>query len=82
MFPGLGISNWHGIFAPAGMARQLQDRLALDIRQALAAPLLSKRFSELGFDPASASTEEFRQIILRDYEGWGALIRKNNIKAE
>ena len=82
LYPGLGISSWHGIFAPAGVPRGIQDRLATDIRQALAAPVVAKRFADFGFDPASASGEAFNQIVKQDYERWGEVIRKNNIKAE
>ena len=62
--------------------RALQDRLAADIRQALASPTVSKRFGDLGFEPASASGETFAQIIRSDYERWGEVIRRNKIRAE
>ncbi len=82
LYPGLGISSWHGIFAPAGVPRPVQTQLANDIQRALATPTVSKRFAELGFDPATASGDAFNEIVMRDYQRWGDVIRKNNIKAE
>jgi tripartite-type tricarboxylate transporter receptor subunit TctC len=82
LYPGLGISSWHGIFAPTGMPKPLQEKLAGDIKQALAAPAVAKRFAELGFDPATASGDAFNRIVKNDYERWGEVIRKNNLKAE
>jgi tripartite-type tricarboxylate transporter receptor subunit TctC len=82
LYPGVGISSWHGIFAPAGVPAALQTRLAGDIRQALAAPSVANRFRELGFDPASASGDAFNQIVRNDYERWGEVIRKNKLRVE
>jgi tripartite-type tricarboxylate transporter receptor subunit TctC len=82
LYPGVGISSWHGIFAPVGVPRALQDRIAADLRQALAAPSVMKRFAELGFEPGQLSGEAFNQVVKQDYERWGEVIRKNNIKAE
>ena len=82
LYPGVGISSWHGIFAPTGVPRPLQDKLAADIRQALASPVVAKRFSELGFEPAALTGEAFNQVVKQDFERWGEVIRRNNIKAE
>jgi tripartite-type tricarboxylate transporter receptor subunit TctC len=82
LYPGLDISSWHGIFAPAGLPKPLADKLATDIRQALQAPPVANRFRDLGFDITGVSGDAFNEIVRRDYERWGEVIRKNNIRSD
>jgi tripartite-type tricarboxylate transporter receptor subunit TctC len=82
MFPGLGIPGWHGIFAPGGTPRPVQDKLAADIRWALALPAVGNRFRELGVEPSGISGDEFNAIVRRDYERWGEIIRRNRLRAD
>jgi tripartite-type tricarboxylate transporter receptor subunit TctC len=82
LFPGAGISSWHGIFAPIATPKAIQDRLAGDLRQVLAGAAITKRFTEFGIEPSGLSGEAFSQVVKQDFERWGEVIRKNNIKAE
>jgi len=82
LFPGLGIPGWHGIFAAAGTPKPLLDKLAADIRWALALPSVGNRFRELGVEPSGVSGDEFNAIVRRDYAAWGEIIRKNKLRAD
>ena len=82
LYPGVDISSWHGIFAPAGVPRPLLERLAGDIRQALQTPAVGGRLRELGFDIAGQSGDAFNALVRRDYERWGEVIRRNRIVLE
>jgi len=79
LFPGVGISSWHGIFAPSGVPRPLQDRLAADFRRALEAPAVATRLRELGFEISGMGGESFNALVKSDFERWGEVIRKNRI---
>ena len=81
LYPGIGIPTWHGIFAPAGMPPALLDKIAADIRLTLRSPAVAERFRELGMEPTGLSGEAFNALVKSDYERWGELIRKKNIKA-
>jgi len=82
LFPGLGIPGWHGIFAPGGTPKPVLDKLAADIRWALALPAVGNRFRELGVEPSGVSGDEFNAIVRRDYAAWGEIIRKNKLRAD
>jgi tripartite-type tricarboxylate transporter receptor subunit TctC len=82
LFPGLDITSWHGIFAPAGVPRTLQEKLAGDIRRSLQAPGVSARLKDLGFEISGVSGDAFNEVVRRDYERWGEVIRRNNIRSE
>jgi tripartite-type tricarboxylate transporter receptor subunit TctC len=82
LFPGTGISSWHGVFAPAGTPRPIVERVATAVRQSLQTPATAGRFRDLGFDITGTSGEEFNDIVRRDHERWGQVIRKNNLRSD
>jgi tripartite-type tricarboxylate transporter receptor subunit TctC len=82
IFPGVGIDAWHGIFAPAATPVPVIRQLAADIRQAVLSQEMSARLRELGFQPTGLAYPRFNQIVARDLERWGKVIRDNNIKAD
>ena len=53
-----------------------------DVRQALQMPAVANRFRELGVEPSGASGDAFNDIVRRDYERWGEIIRRNNLRAD
>jgi tripartite-type tricarboxylate transporter receptor subunit TctC len=81
-FPGVGIDAWHGIFAPAATPAALTEQLAADVRKAVLSPEVSARLRELGFQPTGLAYPRFNEIVARDLERWGRVIRENNIKAD
>lgn len=82
LFPGMGIQTWHGIFAPAGTPRPVLDKIAGDIQYALRSPSVVSRFGELGIEPTGLSGDAFNAMVKSDFESWGAVIRKNHLRAD
>ena len=79
---GMGMTGWHGIFGPAATPKPIVDQIAAGVRAAVLSPDLSSRFREMGFEATGTSSERFGEIVLRDYERWGQLIRENNIRGD
>jgi tripartite-type tricarboxylate transporter receptor subunit TctC len=82
LYPEVNIDAWHGIVVPAGTPRPVIDKLAADIRAVVLSSAVSTRFRELGFTATGLQADAFAQIIRRDLERWGKVIRDNKIKAE
>src|SRR5438105_1321612 len=82
LFPGLGIPGWHGVFTTGGTPRPVLDKLAADIRSVLRIPAVANRFRELGVEPSGVSGDAFNDVVQRDYERWGEIIRRNNLRAD
>ena len=82
IFPGLGIPGWHGIFATGGTPKPVLDKLGADIRAVLQIPAVAGRFRELGVEPSGVSGDAFNEIVRRDYERWGEIIRSNGLRAD
>jgi tripartite-type tricarboxylate transporter receptor subunit TctC len=79
---GMGMTGWHGIFAPAATPKAIVDQIASSVRAAVLSPELSSRFREMGFEATGIPSERFGEIVLRDYARWGQLVRENNIRAD
>lgn len=82
IFPGVGIDAWHGIFAPAATPAPVIQKLGEELRQAVLSPEVASRLRELGFQPTGLPFPRFNEIVARDLERWGKVIRDNNIKAD
>ena len=46
-FPSIAMSTWHGLYAPAGTAEAVQERLSAALRAALREERLRRRFADL-----------------------------------
>jgi tripartite-type tricarboxylate transporter receptor subunit TctC len=82
LLPGVGIAAWHGIFAPAATPTPVLQKLGDDVRKAVLSNEVSPRLRELGFQPTGVPYPRFNEIVARDLERWGKVIRDNNIKAD
>ncbi len=82
LFPGLGIASWHGVFAPRATPRPVLERIARDLREVLRNPAVADRFRQLGVEPSGVSGSEFDAIVHRDFERWGDIIRRNQLRAD
>jgi tripartite-type tricarboxylate transporter receptor subunit TctC len=82
LFPGVGIEAWHGMFAPAATPAAVVQQIAADVGRAVMAPEISSRLRELGFQPTGLPHPRFQEVVARDLERWGQVIRDNNIRAD
>jgi tripartite-type tricarboxylate transporter receptor subunit TctC len=81
-FPGLEMSTWYGVFAPAATPKEVVARLHTEIMNALKTPDVQKRIAGLAGEPGAMSIEQFAALNRADYDRFGKLIRDANIKIE
>jgi tripartite-type tricarboxylate transporter receptor subunit TctC len=80
--PGFESRTWFGLYAPAGLAPAIGERLNREVNAVLAERGVRERFDQLGFEPAGGTPAEFAQMVRADAERWSKVMRDNNIKAE
>ena len=80
--PGVTLSSWYGVLAPAGLPKPLVDRLHGEIIRALEAPDVRKRFSTQSAEVIGSSPAEFRKLIAGEIATWRAVANTGGIKAE
>ena len=80
--PGLGITSWTAIQAPAGLPDALAERLATDIRRGLADPVLVQKAGELGFELIGAGLEESRRFVLAEVQRYASVVQEAGIRPD
>lgn len=80
--PGFEMENWFGIFAPAGTAKPIVDRLYREIAAAVTDPTLRQRVAADGYSSGGMPPERFTEIVQADLLRWQKIIKDANIKVE
>lgn len=80
--PGFEMTTWQGLFVPAGTPAEIVDRLNREVNAVLAEPEVAKRIAESGLSAPPSTVREFNDMVRRDYERYGRLIRAAGIKAD
>jgi tripartite-type tricarboxylate transporter receptor subunit TctC len=80
--PDLVFYGWNGLFAPAGTPASVITRLEDAVARALRNPQLRERFSGLGTEPGSGSSEQFAETVRAEHKRWGEVVRSAGIRVE
>jgi tripartite-type tricarboxylate transporter receptor subunit TctC len=80
--PGFHTSNWFGVVAPARVSSEVVTRVASAIRESAELPDVQTRMSTLGFNLDFRTSDQFHELIISDYQKFGAIIREAGIQPE
>jgi tripartite-type tricarboxylate transporter receptor subunit TctC len=80
--PGYESNTYFGVLGPAGLPRQVVDKLSGEIALVLNADDVRQRFAAAGAEPVGSTPEAFAALIESEREKWARLIRSANIKVE
>lgn len=80
--PGFELMSWYGIWGPAGMPKDVTQRLNAEIRKAVQVASMKAKFDELSFVPTQSTPEEFRQLIKQDLAKIGKAVKDAGIRID
>lgn len=80
--PNIDVSNWYGLFAPAGTPRPVIDRLHREIVEILKTAEMQKRMAADGAEGVGNTPAEFAAYVKAESARWAEVIKKSNIKAD
>ena len=80
--PGFDTANWFGVVAPARVSSEVVSRVGQAIREASELPDVEKRMSTLGFNIDFRNSDQFREMIVRDHQKYGTIIREAGIQPD
>jgi len=80
--PGYESVGWFGLVAPAGVTRNVIDKLNAEVLRILQLPEVRERLLELGAEPAKTTPQEFADFIRRDNAKWAKVIKERGIVVE
>ena len=78
--PQLVAENYFGVSAPAGLPKDIADKLSTALAEIIARPDVVKRFEELGVTPVKMSQGEFTAFVGKQVSDWGPAIKAADIK--
>jgi tripartite-type tricarboxylate transporter receptor subunit TctC len=73
--PKLVAENFLGVSGPAGLQRDVVDRLHKALTEVVALPAVAKRLEELGVSTSRQSADEFTTFVTRQVGEWGPAVK-------
>ena len=80
--PGYEMTVWYGAFGPPAMPKEIVARLNAEISRALFLPEVKKRMADIAVEVAASTPEELGDMMRRDAEKWGTLIKSIGIATQ
>jgi tripartite-type tricarboxylate transporter receptor subunit TctC len=80
--PGYDFAPPIGFIGPAGLPRDIMNRIAAGVAQAVKHPEVSAKLMSLGIDPVGGSPEEYAAQIKSDKERYARAIMAAGVQAE
>ena len=81
-FPGYEATLWYGLIAPKGVPDEIVQKLNLVVNDILKKPAAREKIQADGAEPAGGSALEFREIIAREIQIWGKVVRDIGIQPQ
>ena len=76
------LAAWTGLFAPAGLPKEVQDKLSATLLQIMAKPELRERILAMGAEPTPSDIPTFTALVKRQLELWGRKVADAGIQPE
>ena len=81
--PGFDLTSWNGIFGPAGMSKDVVNKLNTEFQAVLADKEVQAQLKQIGFEVWPSKTpEEFSRYVSDQLTHWASMIRQAGIRAE
>ena len=74
-YPQLVAENYFGVSGPAGLPKEVTDRLGRALADIEADPVILKRFAELGITPSKMGSAAFSAFVAKQVADWAPAIK-------
>jgi tripartite-type tricarboxylate transporter receptor subunit TctC len=78
--PGLLIENWYGMIGPAGLPRDVLDKINRVAVEAMSDPNVKDKLGDQGLTLVPQTPEEFRQFITVEATKWSNVVKKAGLE--
>ena len=79
---GFEMSTWYGMFVTTGTPPDVIARLQSELAKIVKMPDIQTKLKGLGGEPSNLTPEQFAQMNRQEFDRFGDLIKKANIKLE
>lgn len=81
-FPGLGYTAWHALFAPAGVARPIAERIDREVRTALLSPDARASIEKMGLTASTIRFEQFTARFSEEARQWKRIVKELDLRID
>ena len=78
--PGYASGGWFGIIGPAGVPREITNLINKEVNWALQQPDVRERMKKMGLEIHTESPEFFTDLMNKDFENWGKVVKGMGFK--
>ncbi len=82
LYPAMDFLSWFAVYAPAGTPAAIINKFAGELNKIALEPDMKPLLNQSALSPYPGKPEELGELTKKDYERFGAIIKKLNIKAE
>ena len=79
-YPTVVITGWSGLLAPAGVPREIINRLQSEVHKHLMEPTLKDALTKQGGEPVASTPEQFAAFIKSEAEKWSRVIKQAGLE--
>ncbi|HEX3171291.1 MAG TPA: tripartite tricarboxylate transporter substrate binding protein, partial [Burkholderiales bacterium] len=79
---GFEMTNWYGVVAPAGVPRDVINKVSADINKALQDPGVRKRLVDVGTEIGGGTPESFDNFIKSEIAKYTKLVKAANVQLD
>ncbi len=79
-YPQLVAENYFGVSGPAGLPKEVIDKLGKALADIVADPVIVKKFEELGITTVKMGSADFSQFVAKQVADWGPAIKAADLK--
>ena len=76
---GMAIYSWAGLLAPAGLPKNVMEKLHNEVTKMLAVPVVQERFAAQDAELIGSRPEAFSQLLQSEIKRWAGVIRNAGI---
>lgn len=80
--PGYDVSQWYGLFAPAGTPPPVIRKIEADVLKLTEMKHLRENLSKRGAEMTYANSAQFTAVVKSDFANWGKVVKETGVKAE
>ena len=81
-FAALEITNWFGLFAPAGVSENVRQKLHQAAVKALGDPMVRQRIAEQGAEAVGNTPAEFAAFIAAEFAKYARIVKLSGVRVE
>jgi tripartite-type tricarboxylate transporter receptor subunit TctC len=81
-FAGMESAGFQGLVGPAGLPKEVRDRISTELAKVLATSDIKAKFSAAGSEAHYRTPEAFTSYVVAENDKWAAVIKKGAIKLD